>query len=67
MKITLNHKTFNLARQECVLPEVLNEASIQSTGIAVAINGKVVPADKVSRTIVNDGDNIIVIKAFYGG
>lgn len=67
MTITLNHKTFNLDGQQCGLPEVLRIASIQSTGIAVAINGKVVPAEKVSEAIVNDGDDIIVIKAFYGG
>lgn len=35
-------------------------------GIAVAVNLQVIPASQWSRPLAN-GDNITIIKAFYGG
>ena len=47
-----------------VLEQVPN---LPQSGIAVAVNGDVVPKTDWQSLIVKDGDAITVIRAFYGG
>jgi thiamine biosynthesis protein ThiS len=43
----------------------LNDAS--KTGSAIAVNDKLVRRQQWQLTKVNEGDNIVIIKAAYGG
>ena len=49
------------------LSRVLEQQGIAPTGIATAVNGAVVSRDKRDSYTLTQGDNIVIIKAFYGG
>ncbi len=36
-------------------------------GIAIAVNSRIIKKEKWESTYLNDGDEIIIIKAAYGG
>ncbi len=66
MKIKLNDIIVD-SPEGATLQEVLDNAGIAPTGIAVAVNSVVIPATERSSHILNDGDSVLIIKAFYGG
>ena len=66
MNITINGKTYELP-EASTLADALQEANVKTQGIATALNNRVVAAAMRSKTILNDGDKIVVITAFYGG
>lgn len=66
MDIKINHKDYRVPEQ-CSLSEAIIAAGLSTSGIAVAINNEVVKVKDFDSTIINDGDNITIIKAFYGG
>lgn len=66
MNVKLNDKTITIPANSS-LEECLNINNISTKGIATALNGTVIPANERLKTILKDGDNIIIIKAFYGG
>lgn len=66
MTVKLNDKNVNIS-SGTTLQECLEMNAIPNKGIATALNGVVVPANMRSNTVLNEGDNIIIIKAFYGG
>lgn len=66
MKISINGQTVEL-HAGATLQEVLDHKGIPSTGIATAVNQTVVPADRRAATPLREGDDIVIIKAFYGG
>ena len=43
------------------------EQNLPTTGIAVAVNQRMVPRTKWDSYTLNEGDNIIIIKAVCGG
>lgn len=66
MKITINGKSYEI--DECAtLEDALQIADVKPNGIATALNNIVIPAAHRGKTVLNDGDAIIVITAFYGG
>lgn len=66
MKITINSTTLELP-DNSTLQDALDSKQISPQGIATAVNGIVVPHTARSSTYLNEGDNILIIKAFYGG
>ncbi|MDE5786252.1 MAG: sulfur carrier protein ThiS [Duncaniella sp.] len=66
MKIRINNKEVEAA-QGTTLSSLLEQQAIPAAGIATAVNGTVVPAASRHSHVLTDGDNIVVIKAFYGG
>ncbi len=66
MEITINDKTITMA-DGASLQEAMESQGIASQGIATAVNGTVVPAAERAQTKLNNGDKIVIIKAFYGG
>lgn len=66
MKITVNDKSYDVAENATVgtVMEILN---MEPKGLAVALNGKLVPVDKWKECCLSECDKIIIIKAFYGG
>ena len=49
------------------IEQVITERGAALTNVAVAVGGKMVPHTEWQSTELHDGDNIIVIKASYGG
>lgn len=66
MEVTINGLTLQLPA-DATLSDALDARCIPPTGIATAVNGKVVPAIKRSSCKLAEGDNVVIIKAFYGG
>lgn len=66
MKVEINSQPLTLA-DGATLADALAAAEIATAGIATAVNSKVVNADNRSATKLNDGDKILIIKAFCGG
>lgn len=66
MEVRINNVAIQLPDNATLL-DALNAKEITPQGIATAVNGKVVRADDRSTKTLSDGDNIVIIKAFYGG
>lgn len=66
MNVEINNKPIQLT-DEATLTDALIAAEIATIGIATAVNGKVISAASRTDTKLNDGDKILVIKAFCGG
>ena len=66
MNITVNGVNLELPAGATLL-DALNTRSITLSGIATAVNDRVVAADKRASTVLNEGDKVVISKAFYGG
>ena len=66
MNVTVNDKPFTLPAAS-TLEDALTAAKVSPKGIATALNGAVIPAPMRAKTVLADGDKILVITAFYGG
>lgn len=66
MKVRINHVELELA-ENATLQNALDKKNIPAAGIATAVNGTVIPAAARSAHQLADGDDIVIIKAFYGG
>ncbi|MCM1349280.1 MAG: sulfur carrier protein ThiS [Firmicutes bacterium] len=66
MKIILNHKETTVP-SGTTLGRLLELNSIPAVRVAVAVNEKVVPKSLHYSHELFENDNVIVIKAFYGG
>lgn len=65
MRLTVNNKEgFFLST---TLSQLISELEIATTGIAVAVNRKIIPRQLWEQTLLSDGDSIVIIKAVYGG
>ena len=49
------------------LSQLIAELSITTTGIAVAVNRKIISRQLWEQTLLSEGDSIVIIKAVYGG
>lgn len=66
MKVKINETVIELP-EGSTLQDALDAREIRPQGIATALNGTVVPAMARKSAGLTDGDNIVIIKAFYGG
>lgn len=66
MKITINGKEFDL-EEASTLEDAMAKAQIKPGGVATALNGAVIPSTMRGKTVLSEGDKIVIIKAFYGG
>lgn len=66
MTVKINDTEVSLP-QGSTISQALDAAGIKPVGIAVALNGTVVPKADYSNRTLADGDTILIIKAFYGG
>lgn len=66
MKVKINGKEIIL-EPETILSDALSANGIATQGIAIAINETVVPKSEYETRQLSEGDDIIIIKAFYGG
>lgn len=66
MTVKINDKEFSLD-DGTKLSYAIERSGKSTSGIAVAVNGKVVKSSDISNYSLADGDNVLIIKAFYGG
>lgn len=66
MIIKINSKEYDLP-EGTTLQEALDTAAVKPEGIATAVNNCVVPAPMRPTRTLSAGDEIVIIKAFYGG
>ncbi len=68
MTVLLNGEPRELAT-ETALDQLLREQfpTLPATGVAVALNGEVVPRGEWAETLVSAGDKIEVVHAIGGG
>lgn len=66
MEITINDKKVSLPNG-ATLHDALSQEGVTPQGIATAVNGAVVTSNERATHQLNDGDAVIIIKAFYGG
>ena len=65
MKLKVNDKEVETGAT--YLSQFLQEQELPVTGIAVAINQRMVPHAEWDSHALNEGDNILIIKAVCGG
>lgn len=67
MTITINNKTLEVAGREALQQIVFHQLGENTKGIAVAVNGRVIPKDLWAETEVKENDDVLIIKATQGG
>lgn len=65
MNIKINNKETEVKATS--LQELATEISLPEKGVAVAVNNRMVTRADWNHTAINDGDNIVIIKAVCGG
>ena len=65
MKVTINNK--ETETQAKTIRELAQELDLTATGVAVAISNEMVPRDEWENTIITEGADIVIVKAFCGG
>lgn len=66
MRIILNDKETDVA-EGMTVGDLAQENGAGIGGMAVAVNNKIVKRTEWADTKLNDGDNVVLIKAAYGG
>ncbi|MFI3266941.1 MAG: sulfur carrier protein ThiS [Rikenellaceae bacterium] len=65
MNITLNNKQETIKSQNLI--QLIEEFAIDTKGIAIAINNKVISRGMWEETLLNENDQIIIVSAVFGG
>ena len=66
--ITVNVNNQNHSFKEPVkLDELLEQLNIQPLGIAIAINNEIISKPQSEHTLLEEGNNVLVIRATQGG
>ena len=66
IRIVFNNKPTEL-ESDTSMQEFVDKNGMIPTNIAIAVNNSVVPKEKWENTIINNGDTLLIIKAYYGG
>ncbi len=64
--IHLNNEDLTIA-DNTSLSELVQIRDLKQSNVAIAINGKVVAKTQWAATLLNTGDDVLIIKASYGG
>ena len=65
MKLKVNDKEVKTGATH--LSQFSQEQNLPATGIAIAVNNRMVPRAEWNSYVLNEGDNILIIKAVCGG
>lgn len=66
MIVTINNETCVL-KSECTIAQIAQMKNSMGGGTAIAVNGKIVRRQDWDYSTVKEGDDILIIKAAYGG
>lgn len=64
--VTVNRETRRFDHP-IAIPDALATLSLQSTRVAVALNGEIVRRDRWQQTVLGDGDTLDIVRAVSGG
>lgn len=67
MEIFVNNQPIQTEEQTSLLSLVYSQVGENSKGLAVAINEEVIPKNEWDKTILNQHDQVLIIKATQGG
>lgn len=67
MELKVNGKGVIIDNPEVMLSNLLEHLAISTSGIATAVNNKVISRKEWPHTVLKNGDSIIVINAVCGG
>jgi thiazole synthase len=67
MQLIVNQQPFEFAAEALDIPTLLASRGLKADGVAVALNGEVVPRGKWPDVRFSDGDTIDVVKVVAGG
>lgn len=65
MKVTINNK--ETETQALNVSQLAEEMNLPAMGVAIAISNVMIPRDKWADTKIEQGANIVIVKAFCGG
>ena len=65
MKIKINNKEVETTAK--TVAELAAELNLPEKGVAIAISNNMVQRTEWSNRILNEGDDIVILKAFCGG
>ena len=65
MKLKVNDKEVETGATH--LSQFSQEQNLPTTGIAIAVNNRMVPRAEWDSYVLKEGDNILIIKAVCGG
>ena len=65
MKIKINNKEVETAAK--TVAELAAEQKLPEKGVAIAISNNMVPRTEWNNKLLNEGDDIVILKAFCGG
>ncbi len=63
--ITINNQPHNINAEN--LSDLITELNLESTGMALALNGAVIKRTQWEQTPLKEGDSVVVVTAVYGG
>ncbi|MCL5128346.1 MULTISPECIES: sulfur carrier protein ThiS [unclassified Algibacter] len=66
INIKVNNATHQL-NKECSLESILKKLEISTNGIALAVNLNIITRTDWKTQTLNDGDEVLIIKATQGG
>ena len=66
MTVLVNGETRDIARGYTII-NIIEELSKQKNGIAIAVNGKVIPFSNWQNYLLSDHDSVLIIEATQGG
>ncbi|WBL25798.1 sulfur carrier protein ThiS [Zunongwangia sp. HGR-M22] len=64
--VNVNNQTHSF-KEPVKLEELLEQLNIQASGIAIAINNEIISKPQWEHTLVEEGSNVLVIRATQGG
>lgn len=65
MKIKINNKEVETSAK--TVAELAAEQKLPEKGVAIAISNNMVPRTEWNKRLLNEGDDIVILKAFCGG
>lgn len=67
MTITINGELITLKEEAMSVEQLLRLRKVPQGGTAVAVNGKICRAQNHPTCMLQDGDDVMIISAAYGG
>ena len=65
MKVNINNQ--ETETQALNVKQLAEEMNLPATGVAIAISNQMVPRDEWESTQIQEGADIVIVKAFCGG
>lgn len=66
MKVQVNNKEVEMT-PDSTLTQLTAQLELPVQGIAIAVNNQMIPRTEWERFILHDNDNLVIIKAVFGG